>query len=442
MTFGTTRSGVILAAAICLSPPLPAFAQGPVEPVVTESASSEGQQQATPLTPEELARRIEVLAAEVDRLRSGPGPQAPLSDGRRRTLGLGESASAVYERQSGFSWAGYGEVVYQRRANRDESGRQLGTEATVDMLRAVLYTGYRFNDRFLFNSEVEFEHGGEEVGVEFAYIEFAVNDHLSVRGGNLLVPLGLVNEFHEPNVFFGTRRPETERRIIPSTWHENGGGVVGSAGPLSFRAYVLNGLNASGFTAQGIRGGRQGGVEALANDWAVTGRADLSPTPGVVAGVGLYRGGSGQQQFDDTNVATTVVEAHGQAQVRGFDVRGLLARTTVDEAATLNQQLGLTGSDAIGQAMTGGYAQFAYNVLSQTTSHVSVSPYYRFERLNTHHEMPTGFVADPAQAQTLHVWGVEMKPISQVVVKADYQWTSNRARTGRNAMSISLGYAF
>ena len=198
------------------------------------------------LSPEELKRRLDLLAAEVEQLRSGETDTTQkLTPAERQMLGLGPSASSVYERKSGVSFAGYGEMLLQRLDTENESGRRLSPDARIDLLRAIVYTGYRFNDRFVFNSEIEFEHGGEEVGVEFAYLDYKINSNLSLRGGMLLVPLGLVNEFHEPNVFIGSRRPETERRILPSTWHENGAGVVGLAGLVTFRAYAINGLNAA-----------------------------------------------------------------------------------------------------------------------------------------------------------------------------------------------------
>jgi hypothetical protein len=392
---------------------------------------------------EELRRRIDLLAAEVERLRSGEQPEdQALTDQQRAALGLGPAAASVYEKPSGVSFAGYGELLFQRTAGSDDSGRDLGASSSIDLLRAVLYTGYRFSDKFLFNSEFEWEHAGGEVSVEFAYLEYLAKPSLSVRAGMLLVPLGLVNEFHEPTVFIGTLRPETERRIIPSTWRENGAGIVGSSGRFSYRAYLLNGMNAEGFTADGLRGGRQGGAEALANDWAFAGRLDMAPIPGVFAGVGLYRGNSGQDQFGSADVGTTIVELHGQAQVRGFDVRGVFAHAAVDDVAALNQARGLEGADGIGESMNGGYAQVAYNVLSQTPSTLALSPYYRFEQVNTQSSVPAGFTADPERDGRWHTLGVELKPIGHIVLKTDYQWISNRARTGRDRFNVALGYSF
>ncbi len=228
---------------------------------------------------EELRRRVDILAAEVEQLRSGEPETIELSDERRRALGLAPSAAATYRRSSsGVSLAGYGEMLLENFKSENESGAGGAPVTRLDFLRAVLYAGYRFNDKFLFNSEIEVEHANE-IFVEFAYVDYLMNDHLSLRGGLLLVPLGLVNEFHEPNVFIGAKRTETEQRILPTTWRENGAGVLGTFGRVNFRAYVVNGLNASGFTSAGLRGGRQRGIQARAANLGFAGppRRDTAP---------------------------------------------------------------------------------------------------------------------------------------------------------------------
>jgi hypothetical protein len=385
---------------------------------------------------------MDLLAAEVEALRSGEERRTPLTGEQVRLLGLGPSAASVYERKAGVSVAGYGEMLYENFHSMDEGGGGGPKSSQIDFLRAVLYTGYRFNDRFIFNSEVEFEHVHKEIGIEFAYLDYRVRNNLSLRGGMLLVPLGLMNEFHEPNVFVGAKRPETERRIIPYTWHENGFGAVGSAGPVSYRAYVVNGFNAGGFTAAGLREGRQDGAEAKASDWGFAGRLDVTPIQGVFAGAGLYRGNSGQGQFKSAPIATTIVDLHAQAQIRGFDVRGLFARATVGDVPSLNTALDLTDAKSVGKALQGGYAQVGYNVLSQRGAHVSLTPYYRFEHLDTQREVPRGYRRNPENDARYHTFGVELKPIANIVLKADYQRISTKARTGRDQFNVALGYAF
>lgn len=395
---------------------------------------------------EELRRRIDVLAAEVEQLRSGEAPEVPLSDERRRALGLAPSAAATYRRATqGVSFAGYGEMLVENFAAENEANASGAPSTRLDFLRAVLYTGYRFNDRFLFNSEIEVEHTNE-IGVEFAYIDYLANEHLTFRGGMLLLPLGLVNEFHEPTVFIGAKRPETEQRIIPSTWRENGGGVLGSLGIVNFRAYVTNGLRGAAFTSAGLRGGRQKGAQALGADLALSGRVDVTPIPGVFGGVAVYYGGSGQEQVlvdgATLDVGTTIVEGHAQAQVRGFDVRALFAHSSIDDAGAASRALRLPVNAPIAERMRGGYGQVGYNVLSQINTTVALTPYVRYEQVNTQDRIPAGFTADASRDGTFKTFGVELKPIPNVVIKTDYQWITNAAQTGRNQFNLNLGYAF
>ena len=395
----------------------------------------------------ELRRRLDLLAEEVERLRSGEAPRAGLSADEARAIGLAPSAAAAYGRGQGVSIAGYGEMLYENFAPQSGAGAPTGMGTQLDFLRAILYAGYRFNDRFLFNSEIEVEHA-DEISVEFAYVDYQAHDNFGVRGGMLLLPIGLVNEFHEPTVFLGAERPVTETRIIPSTWRENGGGIYGSIDRVAFRAYVVNGFDGSSFSSGGVRGGRQKGGKAKASNMAFTGRIDVTPTPGFFVGASLYTGGSGQGDIvvdgREIDVRTTIVDLHGQAQIRGLDVRGLYARTSIDDAAELNQALGLRGSSGVGELMQGGYVQVGYNVLSQTTSvgGVALTPYLRYEQVDTQARMPEGFERSLSTDNTFVTLGVELKPISNVVVKIDHAWVSNDAETGVDQFNVNMGYAF
>jgi hypothetical protein len=394
----------------------------------------------------ELRRRIDLLAAELEHLRSGESSEHDLTEQRRQQLGLAPSAASTYSRVStGVSFAGYGEMLLENFQNGDRSDAQRAPTTRFDFLRAVLYTGYRFNDKFIFNSEIEVEHANE-ISVEFAYIDYLVGDHLTLRAGMVLLPLGLTNEFHEPTVSAGARRPETEQRILPTTWRENGAGVIGTAGILNFRAYVTNGLRGTGFSVAGLRGGRQKGSRALASNLAFSGRLDITPAPGIVAGIGLYNGGSGQAQvvLDGTHldVGTTVIDVHGQLQLRGLDLRGLLARATIKEAGRVSRALGLSIGSPIAEAMQGGYIYAGYNLLSQFNAPLSLTPYVRYERVDTQHRVPAGFTRDLSRDGVFTTVGVEVKPIPDVALKVDYQLVANEANTGRNQFNVNLGYAF
>lgn len=410
------------------------------------------KQQATAADLEEMQKQLQIVASEVEKLRSGEQESVQLDDAQRRSLGLGPSAASVYTKKQGVSLAGYGEMLYENFSEDSKEPDQ------IDFLRAVIYAGYRFNDRFLFNSEVEFEHattgeGSEERGeasVEFAHIDFRAREDLTLRGGLMLVPMGFINEFHEPNVYLGARRPFTETQIIPSTWRENGVGVLGRVGIVDYRAYLINGLNAAGFEASGIREGRQAGSQAKIHP-AFVGRVDANLTPGFLAGGSVYTGSSSLfaeeelvklEEVPEESFGTSIFELHAQYRNRGWDLRALYARAAIDHAATLNEELGLSGADGVGKSLAGGYFQAGYDLLAGRGNPMGLTPYFRYEKLNTQNEVASGFFRDPALEQTIWTFGAEFSPIYNIVIKADYQNVDNEAGTGTDQLNLLLGYSF
>ncbi|MEO2167728.1 MAG: hypothetical protein ABGY42_06330, partial [bacterium] len=202
--------------------------------------------------------------------------------------GFAPAASKVYTKDQGLSIGGYGEVVYRQPVKNTE-----GRVARSDMERLVLYLGYKFNDWIVLNTEIEFEHAstskGGSASVEFAYLDFFLHANINARAGLLLMPMGIINEIHEPVSFFGVDRPEVDKRIIPTTWRENGAGIFGEFGDLiDYRIYAIGSLNGAGFSAKGFRGGRQKGSKALAENWAFVGRTDLKPLGGLILGTSIF----------------------------------------------------------------------------------------------------------------------------------------------------------
>src|SRR5262249_46361985 len=272
--------------------------------------------------------------------------------------GLGPAASKIYGRARGVSIGGYGEAIYDNVAARAQDGSPSGLQDRMDMLRFVLYTGYKFNDTILFNSEVEVEHAstGEgdekkgEVSGEFAYLEFRPWKRAGIRAGMVVLPLGFINELHEPPIFLGSVRPEVERVIIPTTWHEVGAGLVGESGPFQWRGYVVAGLDSAGFTSEGIEEGRQQGSQSLAQNVALSGRLDYGGVPGLLLGASVYTGNSGQgARVDDRSIGgrVTLFDVHGQYEHRGLWLRALYAHTTIGDAALINAGSGFSGEESV-----------------------------------------------------------------------------------------------
>lgn len=395
-----------------------------------------------PAATAELERRIDLLAAEIERLSLGQevAPEAAATDG---LYGLAPAASKVYRAERGLSIGGYGELLYQAFDSSRDDGAASGARDELDFLRAIVYFGYKFNDRFIFNSEIEVEHA-DEIFLEFAYVDWLYRPELNVRGGMMLIPMGLVNELHEPTTFLPARRPDTESVIIPSTWRENGVGVFGEAGPLSYRAYLLNGLRAGGFSSGGLRGGRQKGSHALAEDFAVVGRLDYAPQPGLVLGGSLYHGGSGQAISapggSELSVDTTIAEAHVDWRWRGLTARALAARADLDDVAELDRALGFAGTASVGEVLEGFYVELGYDLLAGGER--SLTPYVRWEQLDTQAEVPAGFTRDPARDVESLTLGLAFQPIDSIILKADYQDYDNGAGTGVDQINAVLGYIF
>jgi hypothetical protein len=114
----------------------------------------------------------------------------------------------------------------------------------------------------------------------------------------------------------------------------------------------------------------------------------------------------------------------------------------VDDAGAASRALNLPTGAPIAERMQGGYLQAGYNVLSQFSTPVAVTPYVRYEHIDTQHRVPTGFTRDLSRDGLLKTLGVEVKPIPNIVVKTDYQWITNEAGTGRNQFNVNLGYSF
>ncbi|HEX3034585.1 MAG TPA: hypothetical protein VHT73_05535, partial [Thermodesulfobacteriota bacterium] len=364
------------------------------------------------------------------------------------------AASKVYLVDRGLSIGGYGELsIAQLREDNDN---------IIDAQRVILYVGYKFTDRIIFNSEIEFEHGftgdnlnGQEgeVAVEFASLDFLITDYLNLRGGLLLMPIGIINEVHEPTTFFGVLRPDVERFVIPTTFRENGAGVFGDLsrfvpGNLTYRAYVVNSLDSRGFAASDIRDARPSGNRAEFDDPAFVSRVEYDPFPGLRFGGSFFIGQTGQNQKvmgDTIDGLFQLYEADVQFQWRGLEARGLVVYTFLDDADLINLNNGFMGDDSVGEEMYGWYVEAGYNVLSLADLHPYfqyLAPFVRFEKYDTQFEVPSGFMRDPANDRRLLTVGLSYKPIPNVVIKADYQFRDNDADSADNQFNLGLGYVF
>lgn len=393
----------------------------------------------------DLERKLQILTQELEAQKTNSTVAATPAEGQ---MGVSPAASKVYESKGGLSIGGYGEFLYQSKENKLQDGSTGVGSKSVDALRMVLYTGYKFNEHIVFNAEFEWEHGGYsdrstdgEAIVEFAYLDFLFNKAVNVRAGMMLVPMGFINELHEPPAFLGARRPlvESEGGLIPTTWREDGIGLHGELpGNLSYRLYLMNGLDGSKFSGEGISGGVQLGKQANAQSLAWTGRLDWTPMPGVLVGGSFFTGNSNQTGVGDV-LRTTVYDLHTEYRAKGLQLRGLYARTT--NSAPYLEKLGISDtSREVGTRQWGGYLEAGYDVLSGGKQ--ALIPFVRWERLNTQADVISTVVKDLATDQNVLTVGVNYKPIPNVAVKADFQTIENKKRTGQNQWNLGLGFYF
>lgn len=447
------------------APPVPAPVSA--EPPADDSAPPAGSDERV----DRLESKVDVLAQELSRAITAA--TVPEERSLESFGGLGPAASKVYYRDKGLSLGGYGELLLQSYVTdeNDGMGGKVSRDDIFDALRAVLYVGYKFDDRWVVNSEIEFEHGGSgaggEVSVEFLTIDYMPRDGLNFRVGLVLVPMGFTNEVHEPVFFYGANRPEVERRIIPTTWRENGAGIFGTIGDrLQYRVYAINGMNASGFDVTGLRGGRQKGGEALINHWAFVGRFDVDVIDGMMFGGSVYTGKSGQEQSNTYCVAppcgavnppttflvpgtlTTLYEVHAEYKRWGATIQALLTQAFLEDAGELNVALGNAPNSgrAIASRMLGWYVVGAYDVLPLVFSdtRMSLEPYFRYERVDTQNEMPAGFVRNEKYVQDVYTVGLHFRPIPQIVFKLDYQNIRPKSDPDdvADAVRFAVGYVF
>lgn len=340
--------------------------------------------------------------------------------------------------------SGYMEAHYNKPQFQD---------GELDFHRFVLLVTHRYSDRIRFVGELELEHalveGLEDAGeleLEQAYIDFLLTRALNVRAGMMLVPVGIMNERHEPPVFYGVERPLLDTVLIPSTWFEIGAGIHGELGSgWRYRAFVTTPLNAARFSADGIRDGRQKGSRANAGRVAGTARLEYAGVRGLTTGVSLWSGRSGFEFRPRFDVPVTIVEADARYSRGRFEARAQVAQVNVANTPDLNDALARTvGVDPnIAKTMRGAYVEAGYRIVSGA-GFGDIGLFARYENVDTQFRMADGYLPLGEFDRDVWVAGASYWPDPDVVLKADYVWLRNRSASvaSPNSFNIGLGWWF
>ncbi len=382
----------------------------------------------------DLLAKLESMQQQIDELRhqlEQTQNQSAETDAKVEAVAeVIESGSPQVTAASKTTISGYGELHYNNLSAEDPSHDL----ESIDFHRFVLFFGHEFNDKTRFYSEFELEHslvadtGGDtpgEVELEQAFIEFDLKPGLYAKAGLFLIPVGIINETHEPPTFYGVERNDVENIIVPSTWWEAGAGLNGRWGSdWSWDLAGTSGLQmpTTGGSAFRVRSGRQKVAKALASDGAITGRLRYLGIAGLQAAVTV------QYQFDPSQIANdglddgTLVEAHIDYRRAGFGLRALYARWDFSgdavEAAGADKQ-------------TGWYIEPSY-------------------RLNTHLGFYTRYeeVDAARDRDQFSQWelGLNWWINDNVVVKLDYRDRNHDLfdESGRDftGIDLGLGYSF
>lgn len=362
-----------------------------------------------------------------------------LVDTEKSYYGMGAAASKVYFSKNPLSIGGYGEMFYANPDNGDDF---------ADIYRFITYFGYKFNDWVILNAEIEFEHGansdkGGSVVVEFLYLDFLLSDEFSLRAGHVLAPMGLTNLRHEPTLFNTVQRPEIERQLIPSTWHENGVLAYGRFDEvgIEYTAGMINALNVNNSKTTTpetgwIRSGRLGSSKNASFDPAFVGRVDYTGVNGLVVGASMYYGDGSNLKNDAVNdvdgLTTTMFDIHGRYENGPFAAYGLYTQTTLDGAEKLS-------SNAAEKA-SGYYGNISYDIGDLVGLEYKMPVFVQYENYNPVEKTVDGQNEDEFDTETVTI-GFNFFPTDQTVIKVDYEMNDVNGQE-TNTASIGLGFIF
>jgi hypothetical protein len=393
---------------------------------------------------------------------------------------------------TGLSIGAYGEVYFGAVQNPAAGGQW---QNSFDARRLVLLPTYAITPNIIFNAEIEFEHAGSgfdnddklhgTAEIEQLWVDFKFSDPISWRAPGIdLVPIGYINQHHEPTQFYSVLRPELYNGLIPSTWKVPATSIYGTiVDGISYQLMAaasnedfgdafdlrteartvppfplpyfpgVDGINALGFSNPPI-----GDFSQLTNSVAVTGRIDfvLPQTPGLAWSVSAYyspniepRGAHGDlgNLLGSTSMAVFDAEFRYRIPNTWFELRGEGVWVNFGNPANLRANNDGDPTDNVGKNMYGFSGEVALHVPMGTIigTQWEAVPFYRYTNQNfqtggflgTDANLPTG------QGQTqFHDLGVAIFPSPEIVLKATYQRVINKDPAGANADTFLGGVGF
>lgn len=445
------------------------------------------------LPPEEPATGESTVTSSSAASEASPLPALPGGIGLGRDVAEHELLRGLQDQRLRLGRTvvgGYGQInANALSVGPGPAGEMLSTPVyQASLRRLVLFVAHSFDESFRVYSEIEWEHAIAcrscvgTVEVEQAFVEWSLlkaprleggRDLLALRGGLVLVPIGILNQWHEPPVFHGVERARLEEGgIIPSTWRELGAGVVGEPLPgLRYEAYLSTSLDPTRLRDSGLGPARTHGGLAPAQTLQLSARAELEPFLGFLvgmSGVAGELGGTfvGARPFFDVNgdplpLVLPLYGFSGDARLRrwGLEARALVTGFFLPKSGDLMQARRADGSlffpidtsskartGALPTAMLGVSAEIAYDVLRPFAAALDTEqqllPFVRLEVYDGQSGVPEGFVRDAFYDVRELTAGVSYRPIQQVVLKADVQVRNRRLGFDEAQANVGLGFMF
>jgi hypothetical protein len=344
---------------------------------------------------------------------------------------------------------------------------------TFDVHRFVIGVNARFTDWIFLSAEVDYEHAAQQLEFEMGYLDFLLDPKINFRVGTVLVPVGFLNEFHEPALFWTVERPIFQNRIIPTTWNASGGGFFGTfgnfLGGMNYRVYAVNSLQSirpAGFSSgsgtgfggnsgrfrasTGIRSGHLQSNKAIAEDLAVTGRIEFSNLlPGFQLAGSFYTGDSTQGLIEQGG-RTTIIEGDIKYRRKWFEMNASIANIHINNAAELNNYSIAQGTNSdlnIASSILGYNVQVGIHwpqLLGKSTSH-DVITHFMYEFIDTQNKMPAGFAPQTGSKGETDVYtaGITWYPSTiNVALKTDYTHQVFQDGTSDSQFLFGIAYMF
>lgn len=337
---------------------------------------------------------------------------------------------------SGVTIGGYAQIDY----NEPDGS----TPGDLDVHRLVMLLGYKFNDKVSFLTEIEYEHV-KEVFVEQAYISYKVNNNLNVLAGLMLVPMGIINEYHEPTTYYGVERPNVDKYIVPTTWREIGVGINGNIynASIKYQLYLFNGFSSYkdgvGLLrgVDGLRKGRQKGAESNVSSPNFSAKIDFYGIQGLRLGLSGYFGRSqtDDTSIEDSTVGVSMIGLDARYRYQNFEFRSQYIYTKLSDTEKYNI---ITNSD-LGSEMNGFYGEVAYSFNLKGVE--KITPFLRYEKYNTQAKTAGSLVKNLANDKNELVFGLNYKVANGAAFKADYQLVNNAISGSKSSKQFNAGIA-